>query len=80
MTLKKTGDIKAAEREFLKAIKIAPGDIDIIYSLGMFYLEKGQMKKANKQLEKLIRISPDNEMTIDLKYALEAGSEDNSGN
>jgi tetratricopeptide (TPR) repeat protein len=76
----KMGDLARAEKVLLKAVKLSPSDIDINYFLGKLYLETNKRAKAFNQLEKLIKIAPDDEMTFDLKNALEEEIENNTGN
>jgi tetratricopeptide (TPR) repeat protein len=80
LTYEKMGNLAGAEKALLTAAELAPNDIDVNYFLGKVYLKTGKKAKALKQLEKLIKIAPDDDMTLDLEKALEAGSENNTGN
>jgi tetratricopeptide (TPR) repeat protein len=80
LTYEKMGNLAGAEKALLKAIKLTPNDIDVNYFLGKLYLKTGKKEKAFKQLEKLINIAPGDDMTLDLEKALEAVSENNTGN
>ena len=56
---------------FRKAIELDPEDADSIYQLGKLNIRTGQIEKAGKHLKELMKIAPDDEMTLDLKSLLE---------
>ncbi|MBW2538859.1 MAG: tetratricopeptide repeat protein [Deltaproteobacteria bacterium] len=47
-----------AEKEFLKAIEIDPEHVDARLYLSIIYADKGEFKKAGKQLRQILKIDP----------------------
>ena len=54
----KEGDADEALSFYLKAIELAPGDIDLHYNLALLYLKTKQYKEAAARLEKVIQLNP----------------------
>lgn len=57
--------------KFTQAIENRPNDFEILCNRGMTYLEKGDMEKATKDIEKAYSINPEDQVTISCKRHLE---------
>lgn len=54
------GNIKDAEKIFLKGLKIDPANSAICYALSVMYLQQGERRKAASTASTLKRLDPDN--------------------
>jgi tetratricopeptide (TPR) repeat protein len=65
-----------AETSFLRALAIAPNNIDALHGLGMVYLGQGEYEKARPQFEKVLALNPSHEEARkrlqDINYILAA--------
>lgn len=53
---------RKAEKEYRKALELAPGNTGFRYSYGLILEEMGQTKLAQEQYEKIIQIEPNHEL------------------
>jgi tetratricopeptide (TPR) repeat protein len=56
----KLSQLKEAEDDFVKACSIAPENINILYSIGLFYYLAGDTEKPMKYLSELLAIKSEN--------------------
>jgi tetratricopeptide (TPR) repeat protein len=61
---------KDAERHFIEALRLAPQDADLHYSLGLYYKSFGMHSRAQHSFRTAIRINPNHE---DAKKHISAG-------
>ncbi|MDP2690595.1 MAG: tetratricopeptide repeat protein [Deltaproteobacteria bacterium] len=54
----KAGDLKEAERNYLKAVRINPANAAYRNNLGWLYMEKGELKKAERSAREALRLDP----------------------
>ena len=60
--LKATGDMRKAERFAQRAVDIAPSDVANVVVLGRVLLAAGLRVRAKRELEKAVKLDPQNEM------------------
>lgn len=49
-----------AEKECLKALSIAPSNVEVLTMLGIIYINKGETMKARRTYEQLLKLDPKN--------------------
>jgi tetratricopeptide (TPR) repeat protein len=52
---------KDAERHFIEALRLAPQDADLHYSLGLYYKSFGMHSRAQHEFRTAVRINPNHE-------------------
>lgn len=57
-TLQQAAGYSGKVRDYLKAIGLAPGDVDLHYNLALLYLKTKQYQEAARSLEKVIQLNP----------------------
>ena len=58
LALQQLGRVGDAEKEFLAAQQITPGDADVAHALAILYAQKEDWERAVRQAERLVRIRP----------------------
>jgi len=55
----KTGHLEIAQKHLERALKLAPGNPDVNYLVGVLYLKLNEEVKAKRHLEKAVQLQPD---------------------
>jgi curved DNA-binding protein CbpA len=64
--LKASGDLRKAQRHAQRAVDAAPSDITNVVVLGRVFLAAGMRANARRELEKAVKLDPQNEMIKNL--------------
>lgn len=56
----KAGELEQAEALFTEVLKVAPGDHEVLDSLGQFYAEKKDWPRSVAMLDQAVRLQPEN--------------------
>ncbi|MEW5894135.1 MAG: tetratricopeptide repeat protein [Candidatus Omnitrophota bacterium] len=52
----KRGDLKNAEKSYLKALELTPGDSNLLYNLGNVYMKDGRLEQAEQTYKQALSI------------------------
>ena len=71
---RKKGDLDTALKNYIKAIKVHPGEPYIHYNIGRLYLEKKEIADARDHFKKAIDINPEFTEAKEVLKAIELGT------
>jgi tetratricopeptide (TPR) repeat protein len=71
---RKKGDLDTALKNYIKAIKVHPGEPFIHYNIGRLYLEKKEIADAKHHFKKAVSINPEFTEAKEVLKAIELGS------
>lgn len=69
-TLRELGDAKAAIKEGMEALSLAPGDADALHAVGLAYLARGDDAAGRKYLEAFLEARPEFEAATEVRGIL----------
>ncbi len=77
--MRELGDLRAAIREGMEALTLAPGDSDSLHAVGLAYLARGELQAARKYLEAFLEAKPEFEVATDVRALLVEMQAQNGG-